>query len=189
MKINSHELLAELTALVNEHLERGEGLLQLPEETLNRKPDVTSWSTLECLEHMNLYGDHYLPEMKRQIGKSRHNPSPSYRPGWFGNWFAGMMQPKEKLNKMKTFKSKDPWGSTLDKGVVGRFIEQQKALLGILQEAKGADLGRVRVPMTIPLMRVKLGDTLRFFVNHNERHMRQVERVLIDIQKGHSLVK
>ncbi|MGB3181600.1 MAG: DinB family protein [Cyclobacteriaceae bacterium] len=178
MKIDSHVLLAELTTLVNQHLQKAEELLSLPEDTLNQMPGPKSWSTLECLEHMNLYGDYYIPEMRRRIEQSRHSPAPSYQPGWFGNWFANMMQPKEKLNKMKTFKSKDPSGSELDKRVVERFIDQQKELLTVLKQADNANLGQVRVPMTIPFIKVKLGDTLRFVINHNERHMRQIDRAL-----------
>ena len=47
----------------------------LNEQALNLKPDAESWSKLECLEHLNLYGDFYLPEMERSILNAK-------RPSW-----------------------------------------------------------------------------------------------------------
>jgi hypothetical protein len=35
------------------------------------------------------------------------------------------MLPKEKLNKMKTFKDKNPLNAVLDKTVINKFIDQQ----------------------------------------------------------------
>ena len=66
----------------------------------------------------------------------------------------------------------------MDKQVVHRFINQQREVLIILKEAHKVHLGHVQVPMTIPFIKVRLGDTLRFFINHNERHMGQIHRTL-----------
>lgn len=42
------------------------------------------------------------------------------------------MLPKEKLNKMKTFKDKNPLNANLDKLIIDKFINQQIKLLDLL---------------------------------------------------------
>jgi len=152
---------------------------------LTWKSNTESWSILECLEHLNLYGDYYLPEIRKAIRRSTAAPDTNVKPGWLGNYFAKSMLPKEKLNKMKTFKDKDPMNlhAPLTKEIIAVFIGQQHELLELLNEAKGANLNRIRIKTSIsPLLRLKLGDTFHFVINHIIRHMAQIERVEREIQ-------
>lgn len=94
-------------------------------QTLTWKHDQNSWSILECLEHLNLYGNFYLPEIESKIKNSTTKSETEFKSGFLGNYFAKSMLPKEKLNKMKTFKDKNPLNANLDKSVIDKFIEQQ----------------------------------------------------------------
>ena len=41
------------------------------------------------------------------------------------------------------------------------------------------DLGKIKIPISIaPFVKIKLGDTLRFIVYHNERHIVQAQNIL-----------
>ena len=73
---------------------------------LTWKEKTDSWSILECLEHLNLYGDFYLPQMEKSIKNTTFKNENEFRSGLLGNYFAKTMLPEEKLNKMKTFKDK-----------------------------------------------------------------------------------
>jgi hypothetical protein len=44
------------------------------------------------------------------------------------------MLPKEKLNKMKTFKDKNPLNAKLDKAVIDKFTNQQTKLLELINQ-------------------------------------------------------
>ncbi len=55
-----------------------------------------SWSILECLEHLNLYGDFYIPEIKNRIESSKTLPKENFKSRILGNYFAKSMLPKEK---------------------------------------------------------------------------------------------
>ncbi|MNF05884.1 hypothetical protein D3C80_2057150 [compost metagenome] len=85
---------------------------------LNWRATAESWSVLECLQHLNLYGHFYIPEIGNAIAKSRHAATATFNSGWLGNYFANSMLPKAKLNKMKTFMAMNPIHSTLDKTVM-----------------------------------------------------------------------
>jgi len=179
MKMSASTLLNELTMMTTRHLAEVRRWRPLPVEQLNTRPATDAWSTLECLEHLNLYGDYYLPAMQQQMGKSKFAPQQHFRSGLLGNYFANSMLPKAKLNKMKTFQDKNPAGSQLDAGALERFIQQQELLLQILEQARNTDIGRVKIPITLSKwIRLKLGDTLRFVIYHNERHIQQARRCL-----------
>jgi hypothetical protein len=88
------------------------------------------------------------------------------------------MLPKEKLNKMKTFKDKNPLNAKLDKTVIDKFIHQQIQLLGLLNDSRNVSLNKVKIETSISsLLSLKLGDTFQFFVNHIIRHLKQIEKV------------
>ena len=176
--MNSQQLIADLQSLCQKHLEIAEGFRTIPLSKLNAKRDAEAWSVLECLEHLNLYGHFYIPTLGQKIAASQHPAVPEFTPGWFGNYSANSMLPKAKLNKMKTFKDKNPNGSTLSLASLDEFIGQVKQYMQLLEQAQKVNLNKVRVPLTLPLLRFKLGDTLRFVIFHNERHMQQAQKAL-----------
>lgn len=179
MEIASKDLLQDLLERSQDHKTKAEQFQKLPLETLNWKASPESWSILECLEHLNRYGDFYIPEIEKRLIASRHRPSTKFKSGWLGNYFANTMLPKEKLNRMKTFKSMDPVGSSLDKGVLSKFIAQQQALTNILKLASRVDLTKTKTGISISKwIKLRLGDTFRVVIYHNHRHMVQAERVL-----------
>ncbi len=150
-------------------------------QTLTRKRNEKSWSILECLEHLNLYGDYYLPEIEKKINNSNKSSESEYKSGILGNYFAKSMLPKEKLNKMKTFKDKNPLNSKLDKSVIDKFLQQQIKLLDLLTLSKNVSLNKVKIQTSISsFIKLRLGDTFQFIINHNLRHLKQIERILIE---------
>lgn len=181
MKIESKTLTADLALRTQRMIDEVNRVyVPLPEERLNRKPGPEAWSVLECLEHLNLYGDFYLPEIEKALRGAEGKPDPVFRSGWLGNYFARSMQPKNgKINKMKTFADKNPAGSRLTKEVLARFIDRQQQMLILLRQAGTADLTRIKTAVSISKwIRLRLGDTLRFTVYHNERHLAQAQRAL-----------
>lgn len=184
MKINTIDLLGELFDYVQSHLDFTEYLKTIPDNVLQRKPSLDSWSTLECLEHLNLYGAFYIPEISKRIAVSKTTADPIFRSGYLGNKFALDMLPREGIRTMKTFKSKNPIHSKLIKEkVINTFTEQQKQLLVLLKQAKEKNLTKIKTATTLPFLKLRLGDTLRVVIYHNERHIAQAKKVLGPVNK------
>lgn len=178
MKIQAEALLVDLTNRTLQLIQEAEGFRDKPEEVLNYKQDAESWSILECLEHLNLYGRFYLPEIAKRISESKEKSEPVFKSGWLGNYFANSMLPKAKLNKMKTFKNMNPLNSRLDKKVIEEFLEQQATLLQLLEKARKISLNKTKTGITLSkLIKLRLGDTFRFVIYHNQRHMVQAIRL------------
>jgi DinB superfamily len=186
MQVESKILLQDLTERVVKASEKVQRFKSLPIEQLNHRDATDSWSILECIEHLNLYGDFYLPEIEQRILQAPHNQAVIlFKNGWLGNYFALSMLPKNgKIQKMKTFKDKNPIHSSLDIITLERFLKQQECLLQLLREAERVNLTTTRTAISITKwVTLRLGDTLRFFTYHIERHIAQAERVNINSQK------
>lgn len=179
MTIKSEKLIQNLIERIRININQAEKFSSLSNEKLNCRAEKDSWSILECFEHLNLYGDFYIPEIKQRIEKSRTNPKENFRSGILGNYFAKSMLPKEKLNKMKTFKDKNPIGSKLDKKTIERFISQQEQILNLLDKSREIDLNKTKTAISITnLIKLKIGDTFRVVIYHNERHLEQANKLL-----------
>ncbi len=182
MKFNRNDLINDLKKDVENAIVTGEKFKQLTANQLNFKAAAERWSILECLEHLNLYGDFYLIEIEKQILKAPISKTTTvFKSGILGNYFAESMQPKpngEISNKMKTFKDKDPANSNLSITVIDRFLKQQRQLLTLLEQAAAVDLTKVKTNITIKFIRLRLGDTLRFVIYHNNRHLLQANSIL-----------
>lgn len=178
MKIQTEALLVDLANRTKQLIQEAESFKQQPEEALNYKQDAASWSVLECLEHLNLYGRFYLPEIAKRIREGKEKSDSVFKSGWLGNYFANSMLPKTKLNKMKTFKNMNPINSKLDKQVIHEFVNQQTELLQLLEDARKISLNKTKTAISISkLIKLKLGDTFRFVIYHNQRHMAQAQRI------------
>ncbi|MCQ9636330.1 DinB family protein [Chryseobacterium sp. WG14] len=182
MKISTSQLLNELKNKTQQHLQYAEMLLRKTEDELNFRISADSWSVLECLEHLNRYGEFYIPEISRKISSSVTSSQLTFKPGILGNYFAKTMLPKEKINKMKTLKAMNPIHSQLNKSVIDEFIRQQKQMFELLEKAGHIDLEKTKTGISISKwISLKLGDTFRFVIYHNERHIIQAGKVLKNI--------
>lgn len=178
--MKSSDLISELETYTKSHLEKAENFKRLSLEELTKKNSPEKWNVLECLEHLNIYGDFYIPEMKRKMENSQLTNSSEFKTGLLGNYFAKMMLPKEKLNKMKTMKKTNPISKKLDKTVIHQFIRQQHELLELLELAKEKNLNKIKTGISIASwIKLKLGDTFRVVIYHNERHIQQAEKALL----------
>lgn len=176
--MQSEKLIQSLIEQTRQIINEAEKLKNNDLQFLIWKESSVSWSILECLEHLNLYSDFYLPQIKRKIENSNTKAEIEFKSGILGNYFAKSMLPKEKLNKMKTFKDKNPLNAKLDKSVIDKFVHQQIELLDLLNKSREISFNKVKIETSISsLIKLKLGDTFQFFINHMIRHFHQINRI------------
>lgn len=178
VKFNRSELIQNLQERTSTLSERVAALKQLPPKALNFKPGEGKWSALECIEHLNMYGDFYLPEIEERLLQAKPSPDANgFSTGVLGGYFVRLMEPKEgKIKSMHTQKQMNPLHSELNITTLDRFLKQQERYLELVKGAERVNLKRVKTSVTIsPLIKLRFGDTLRFLVAHNERHVAQAE--------------
>lgn len=182
MPINNQKLISELRSLNKEAVQKVNAFKSLSEDTLRRKKDDKTWSVLECIEHLNLYGDYYLPEMERCILQSaKRSGVLQFKPGLIGDYFAKLMKGKDgKISKMQSPKDKNPGNSDLSPLVLDRFLKQAEQLEHLLNHAEHTDLTATKASISISrIIKLRLGDTFRFYVYHMMRHIAQAERAVV----------
>ena len=156
-------------------------------QELKQRPAPERWSVLDCLEHLSLYGDFYLPVFEKTIHKGfqqNKKPNANYQPGWLGNFFVNSMKPKgTKIpNPMKTFKDKNPVLTSVPDDAVERFLSQQEQLLTLLKNARKTNIKKLRIPTTLgSFPKISLGDGFAFLIAHEERHLLQIQKTLEEL--------
>jgi len=183
---NSTELLDQLQYKVSRLLTQvAEELAHLPGPVLQLPPDQHKWSAIQCLEHLNIYSRYYLPQLAKAIQTAQLHQqaaTPQFKSGWLGNWFTGIMQPKSDGSlpmRMQSPKSARPTATPDVTSVMNEFISGQQQLLLLLQQAHAVNLAQPRIPTTLSkFVKLSLGDTFRFFIAHEERHVLQALRAV-----------
>ncbi len=181
------KMLEELTELTTKAMLFGMALKNLEHYQLKCRPEPTVWNIYECLEHLNLYGDHYLKEIEKELNNSKRSANNvNFEGSILGNYFVKIIRPVEGgIKKMKTAKTMNPVGADLGPETVDRFIDQQQKLLELLDRSRFYDLKRIRIRTTLSkFLSLNLGDTLRFVVYHNERHLIQAGDLLRKVEKN-----
>ncbi|MFD2517808.1 DinB family protein [Salinimicrobium flavum] len=179
MKIQSIVLLGELRELTLKNIVVPEELKNKSSGTLNYRTAPASWTALECIEHLNFYGDYYLSEIGKQTDTSPFPAEEIFKSGRLGNYFAKSMRPGQESRKMKTLKSSNPLGKVIGKEVIDHFIEDQNKILDLLKKAERVSLTRTKTGTSIAgWIKLRLGDTLRVVIYHNQRHLLQAQRAV-----------
>jgi len=184
MELNQEAVLQDLEKRTHEQLDYLSQQLELLDaDVLNRKPDQKSWSVLECLEHLNILGAIYIEGFRQKTVDGTLRQGSAYKTGWLGQYAAKSIRPKEDGSlsyKMKALPFMTASSSELDKDTVLRTQKEQlKTFLNTIEAAKRVDLGKNRVATSLgSWLKFKLGDAMRFYLNHQERHYQQMERTL-----------
>jgi hypothetical protein len=184
-KMNSRELLNQLEVDIRQLILKVKYYSKEDASLLLVQVSSDRWSVAQILEHLNSYGRYYLPHMAVAIHKaerSHWSATTDYNSGWLGDYFTRMMLPGKDgrvANRMKSPKNHQPPASLDAEDVLKVFLGQQYELLELLHRAKNINIGKARVPISISKwIKLKLGDTMRFFVAHEQRHFLQADNTL-----------
>lgn len=182
---SSQQLITTLDARVRVGMQAIEPLLQQTDEQLQKRPTNDGWSIVEVLHHLNYYANFYLPAMETAMGQHSIASTANFRSGWFGNYFTNIIGPADENGQLKKKMASPPSAvppppSSLNpQKELEEYLAHQRRLLDLLQRAKAKNLNAIRVPISLTKwIKLKLGDTFRFVIAHQERHQQQIKRLL-----------
>jgi len=181
MKLNNIELIEDLKERTIEASAVASLFFEVDEQELQSKANPEAWSALECFAHLNRYYAFYIPLLIKAIGSSpEHKGLLVFKAGYLGQFFVRLTDIKQKkIKKMKAMPTMDPNGSNPTIEELRLFIDYQKDMLSILEKSKNYNLSKPKIPTAMSRwITISLGDTLRFIVAHNERHLHQAEGCL-----------
>lgn len=171
----SLRLASELTA--NDQT-AGTLAANLTDEQLNWQPAPGSWSVGQCLEHLCLMNDVYLPAISAALKEKPDSPVEQITPGWFGGWFIRNFADPSPPSKRVRAPSKIRPAARVALRVLDRFLSGNKSCRQLLLEARSKNVNHIRFwnPL-IPGLRFTIGTGLEILASHQRRHLLQAKRV------------
>jgi DinB superfamily len=185
-QINSNTLIDLLQNDVRELLLQCTILQNTDPFLLQQQLSAGKWSVAQVLEHMNFYARYYITAIEKKLHLNQTGPNENFTPGWLGNYFTSLMRPtaeKSIKHKMKSPANAVPSAQPNAVEMLHEFIHHQHHLLNLLQIARTVNLEYNRISISLTkLISLKLGDTFRFFIAHEQRHFLQIENCLKQVE-------
>jgi hypothetical protein len=150
----------------------------LTEEQLNWQPAPGAWSVGQCLEHLCITNEAYLPRMTSALQGVPNSLVEQITLGAFGRWFIrNFIEPSPKSKRVSAPRKIRP-GTRVGVSVIERFLSGNKACRELIVAARGKNVNRIRFwnPL-VPGLRFTVGTGLEIISGHERRHLLQAERV------------
>lgn len=152
-----------------------------PLEALQIRRDLQAWNALECIAHLNIFLEMYLPRLERAIHLSkarRWTPGQNVRYTMTGrrvikNANLANFKPR------KTPKRYDFFQKPMGKEVLKTFIINSERLLRNLQAARETDLNKAKIGWgPSGFFKLTLGNLFEWLVMHGQRHVLQAQNAI-----------
>ncbi len=149
-----------------------------PETKLTSRPSAGGWSALECVAHLNITSDAFLPVLSAGLARAPSSQGDApLRMGVAARLFLWYMNPPYRT-RSKTPARFEPEKVDDIAGVFAAFDSRQARVLALLQEAKGRAIDRVQVVSPFDArFSYNLFAAFKLFAAHQRRHIWQAERV------------
>jgi DinB superfamily len=150
----------------------------LTDEQLNWQPAPASWSIGQCLEHLCVTNEFYLPPISAALREKPRFPVEEITPGWFGGWFIRSFAEPSSNSRRASAPGKIRPGPRTDRSVLNRFLSSNQVCRDLILVARGNNVNRIRFwnPF-LPGLRFTVGTGLKIIVGHERRHLLQAKRV------------
>jgi hypothetical protein len=150
----------------------------LTNEQLNWPPAPGSWSIGQCLEHLCITNEAYLPAISAALEGKPDAPVEEITPGWFGGWFIRNFVEPSPGGKRVPAPSKINPKVSVDGGVLDRFLASNKSCQELILRSRSKGVNTIRFwnPL-VPGIRFTAGTGLQIISSHERRHLLQAKRV------------
>jgi len=144
---------------------------------LRWRPDPWHWSIAECLDHLNITLDLYLPRIADAAAHGRRRAGDGH-----GSYRQIELEALELMEPPVLLPAPAPPpalpAAAIDPDrLVDRFHQLRDRYADAVRRADGLDLPRIEIEESIYPMVHSLGATLALLAAHDRRHMWQAERV------------
>jgi hypothetical protein len=168
-------LLAEIEASESraESVARG-----LTPDQLNWNPRPGSWSIGQCLHHLFLANEVYLPPIAASLEGQPRVPVQYIHPGWFSRWFMrNFIEPPTQMKRVPAPTKIVP-PPRIDPSILGSLLRSNQTLRDLIRRASDHDVNRIRFKNPfVSWIRFTVGTGLEIVARHQVRHVMQAERV------------
>jgi hypothetical protein len=159
----------------------------VPDPLWTIRPDADRWSIAECVAHLNLTADHFLPALEAALERARQLGPVTprrYRHDLLG-WLLWRIMPPPVRMRVSTSRPFVPAEAALPAALRTHFERTQTAQLLLLRQADGLPIDRVRIASPFQSrMKYSAYSAFSILPRHQHRHLWQAEQVAQQLQSG-----
>lgn len=147
-------------------------------EQLNWRSDPGKWSVGQCLDHLRVANEVYIPPMTKALEGRPHGVATELTPGWFGRWFIKSYIEPSAVTKKGKAPSKIVPIATVDATILDRFLASNDDARALVERASQYDVNRIRFQNPfVPVIWFTVATGLEVLWRHQRRHLLQAERI------------
>ena len=183
-----HPQLAEVDEELRTALDRLHRLqANVPPERWNERPAPDRWSIAECIAHLNLTAEAFLPGLRAGIAEARElggEVPRRFHRGFFG-WLLWKILPPPARLKVKTTPRFVPNATAPVPVLTAEFERLHGEIVELLHQGEGLPLHRPRVPSPFSERTgYNLFAAFSIIPRHEHRHLWQAEQVWETLKSG-----
>ena len=147
-------------------------------EQLNWQPGPGAWSIGQCLGHLYMANQVYLPAISRAIEGRQRSPVQQLRLAWPSRWFIrNYIAPSPGGRRARAPRKIEP-AKQAEPSVLEKFLHSNEEARALVRRASEYDVNRIRFKNPfVPMLRFTVGTGLEIIAKHQNRHLLQAERV------------
>jgi len=177
----SHQIIQTCIKATQANIERAiKSFSHLSENQFNWKPQADKWSVGECISHLVNSNRLYFDKIEKilssaSFGEEKVYP---YKQSLMGKLIAKGVDPAN-VRRTKTFKVFFPASSNIQKNIIDEYVNSAKKFIEFAQKMHSLNLRKYKLSSPVNrLIRLNLGYPLIIIPLHDERHLKQAERVM-----------
>ena len=176
--------LDEVERELNEATRRAWTLVQSTDGRLfTVRPTPLSWSAAECLAHLSISTELFLPVLREALQRARpRGKRPVPRMDVLGRVLAWFLEPPIR-KKVKTSAPFVPKSTRAKAEAFGEFASLQEKLIDLLRDAREADLRAKIVSPFDKRVRYNIFSAFRIVAAHERRHLWQAEQAVAELRR------
>ena len=150
------------------------------------RPSPGSWSAAECISHLSISTQMFLPVLKSAVEDAKKRGLTSERPpkmDLLGRVLAWFLEPPIR-QRVKTAAPFVPRSVRAKSEAFGEFASLQDRLVELLHAARGLDLRKVKIVSPFDRrVRYNAFSAFRIVVAHQRRHLWQAEQAVAALRR------
>ena len=145
---------------------------------LNWRQADDQWSVGQCLEHLAMANEVYLPAIERALAGRPVGVVQEVTPGWLGRWFLrNVIEPTPTTARRRAPREIKP-PVRVDGAILDRFHRTNANACDVVRRASRLDVNHIRFRNPfVPLIRFTIGTGFVILATHQRRHLLQAERI------------
>jgi hypothetical protein len=154
----------------------------LSDAQFNWQPSERRWSIGQCVEHLNISTERYVPVLTQAIAAARASGRVASGPfalGFLERWFLHSMEPPPR-RRFKTPAAFVAPTRLSPEPTIQRFHRLQTQLADCVRSAEGLDMRSIKVRSQFGPISWSLNGTFAILLAHERRHLWQAREVRVD---------